>query len=156
VITQHPSHRKATPPRRSGKHAEARPFEPGRAEPPLPITDDLESGVSPPRPGKAHPPDDMDEVKPSLDDERRRHRHHPNDGGTTRFGFDPEAADAAADLAGELGATFLEGATRGEDMSDLAMEADAREESELPFVIGEDEEQEAAPAVPAPRRARRR
>ncbi len=87
----------------TGATAPPRPFEPGRAEPPLPITDDLEAFVVPPLRGKAHPPAEMDEATPTLDDENRNYHHHPSDAGTTEFGFDPDAADAAADLAGELG-----------------------------------------------------
>ncbi len=118
----------------------------------MPIVDDLEPFVAPPLHGKAHPPDEMDEATPTLDDEQRGYRHHPSDAGTTEFGYDPEAADAAADLAGELGATFLSGATRGEDMSDVTTSMEDREEGELPFVL--DEESEGPPA-PAPRPTRR-
>ncbi len=127
-----------------------RPFEPGRAEPPVPITDDLEEFVVPPLRGKAHPPDQMDEATPTLDDEKRSYRHHPNDAGTTEFGFDPDAADAAADLAGELGATFLTGATYGEDMSDVRMTREEQDESELRVI---DDEESAG--VEPPRRGRR-
>jgi hypothetical protein len=123
----------------------SRPFEPGRAEPPLPITDDLEAFVVPPLRGKTHPPADMDEATPTLDDEKRSYRHHPNDAGTTAFGFDPDAADAAADLAGELGSTFLTGATYGEDMSDVKMAREEQDENELRLVIDEDESPSGQP-----------
>lgn len=114
------------------------PFERGRAEPPVPITDDLDEGVSPPLPGKLHPPEEMGDATPTLDDEHRSYHHHPNDAGTVGFGFHPEAADAAADLAGDLGSTFLEGATRGEDVSDFTAMMDDRGEDELPLVLDED------------------
>ena len=130
----------------------SRPFEPGRAEPPLPITDDLEELVGPPLHGKTHPPADMDEVKPSLDDEVQRYRHHPDAGDTTLFDVDPDVADAAADLAGDLGSTFLEGATSGEDAGEAASELAEREESEVPFLIEEEPEldDESTPALVSP------
>lgn len=130
--------------------AAARHYDVGRAEPPVPITDDLEEFVAPPLPGKIHPPEEMDEATPTLDDEKRRYRHHPNDAGAVEFGFDPEAADAAADLAGDLGSAFLSGATRGEDMSSVT--ADERPEDELPLVLDESDEPRA---TVAPRRAGR-
>jgi hypothetical protein len=114
------------------------PFERGRAEPPVPITDDLDDSVAPPLPGKLHPPEEMGDATPTLDDEHRSYHHHPNDAGSVGFGFHPEAADAAADLAGDLGSTFLEGATRGEDMSDFTAMMDDRGEDELPLVLDED------------------
>jgi len=132
-----------------------RPFEPGRAEPPLPIADDFEAFVVPPLRGKAHPPAEMDEATPTLDDEKRSYRHHPNDAGTTAFGFDPDAADAAADLAGELGATFLSGATYGEDMSDVTMTREEAQEASDLRVVDEEEEVGAAPPRRAGRSGRR-
>ena len=133
-----------------------RPFEPGRAEPPVPIVDDLEELVAPPLAGKLHPRDEMDDATPSLDDEVRRYRHHPNDAGGIEFGVDPDAADAAADLAGDLGSAFLAGATRGEDMSDLAMMADDRADDELPLVLDENAEEPVEDErPPRQRRARR-
>ncbi|MFT3771906.1 MAG: hypothetical protein QM820_41385 [Minicystis sp.] len=78
-------------------------FERGRAEPPVPITDDLDDSVAPPLPGKLHAIEEMDDATPTLDDEHRNYHHHPNDAGSVEFGFHPEAADAAADLAGDLG-----------------------------------------------------
>jgi hypothetical protein len=81
----------------------------------------------------------MDEATPSLDDEVTRF-HRPRDESSTMFGFYPEAADAAADLAGDLGSTFLEGATRGEDMSEVAMSNEDREiDNDLPLVLDEDQ-----------------
>lgn len=126
--------------------ARPRPFEPGRAEPPLPITDDLEAFVVPPLRGKAHPPAEMDEATPTLDDEKRSYHHHPSDAGTTEFGFDPDAADAAADLAGELGSTFLSGATRGEDMSDVITQAEG--ENDLPMILDEVDEERGSIVEP--------
>jgi hypothetical protein len=114
------------------------PFEPGRAEPPFPILDDLDDEGRPPLAGKTHPREDMDEMTPTLDDERRHYAHHPNDAGSVEFGFEPEAADAAADLAGDLGATFLEGATRGEDMSDVEATHSDADEDELTLILDED------------------
>lgn len=113
----------------------------------MPLTDDLDELVMPPLHGKAHPPAEMDDATPSLDDEVRRYHHHPSDSGTTEFGFDPEAADAAADLAGDLGSTFLTGATRGQDMSDLSMSLGDGDENDVPFVI---EDESAEPSVDAP------
>jgi len=76
-------------------------------------------------------------AKPSLDDEVQVYHHPPIDAAVTEFGVDPDAADAAADLAGDLGATFLSGATRGQDMSDVAMSAEDMEESEVPLLLDE-------------------
>lgn len=123
-------------------------------EPPPPEFD--ESDEAPPLRGKTHPPAEMGDAKPSLEDEVQVYHEHPNDHAATEFGVDPDAADAAADLAGDLGATFLMGATRGEDMSDVVMAMEDREENDLPFLIeeepGEPGEQEA-PARPRRRRA---
>ena len=46
------------------------------------------------------------------------------------------AAALAADLAGDLGSAFLEGATRGEDISDVAASRDI-DADELPLVLDE-------------------
>ena len=118
-----------------------RPFEPGRAEPPVPIVDDLEEFVAPPIPGKVHPPTEMGDAIPTLDDPVRHYRHHPNDNDVTEFGYDREAADAAADLAGDLGSNFLEGATRGEDMSELVVESEDRADNDVPFLIETEDEE---------------
>jgi hypothetical protein len=134
--------------------AATRPFEPGRAEPPLPIADDLEPFVVPPLRGKAHPPAEMDEATPTLDDEKRSYHHHPNDAGTTEFGFDPDAADAAADLAGELGTTFLTSATLGEDMSDALMTREEQEVGDLRVISEEEEEGPELPRLPSRRFSR--
>jgi hypothetical protein len=120
----------------------------GAGGPPRPLPEDRERYVAPPLAHKVHPHAEMDRATPSLDDERRRYH-----AGATAFGFDPEAGDAAADMAGEMGQSFLEGATRGEDPSDLqAMKSDA-EEGELQLLIeGEealdaDEEPEGPPTL---------
>jgi len=144
------------PPPASKRVEEAReattpPFEPGRAEAPFPILDDLGDEGRPPLHGKVHPRGDMDEVTPTLDDERRRYAHHPSDAGAIEFGFEPESADAAADLAGELGATFLAGATRGEDMSDLEMTRSDTGDEELTLLIDEDGAEAIAEEEDTPR-----
>lgn len=87
----------------------------------MPNVDDLDEWSAPPIAGKAHPRDAMDEVVPTLDDSDRTLRHHPNEPMSEGFSYDPESADAAADLAGDLGAEFLEGATEGRDMSDVIL-----------------------------------
>ena len=102
------------------------------------LPEDAEERAAPPLHGKTHPPDPMDDSTPSLDDEVQLY-HRPNDAGTTAFAFDPDAADAAADLAGELGSTFLTGATFGDDVSDVAMTAGDQDENELPLVINFEE-----------------
>jgi hypothetical protein len=118
----------------------------------------------------------MDDATPSRDDEVNLY-HRPADENATTFDFDPDAADAAADLAGDMGATFLTGATRGEDVSDVVASEEEQEiENELLLVeeegegelisTGGEEEDEERPVVPPPkpprappiarRRARRR
>jgi hypothetical protein len=103
----------------------------------------------------------MDDAAPSRDDEVHLY-HRPADDNATTFGFDPDAADAAADLAGDLGATFLTGATRGEDVSDVvASEEDVEnelllveEEGEGELIAtGEEEDEEERPPPPPPRPA---
>ncbi len=66
---------------------------------------------------------------PTLDDEVRGYHHHPNDAGCTEFEVNLDAADAAADLASDLGAEFLEGAARGQDVSDVVMSHDDDDET---------------------------
>ncbi len=96
----------------------------------LPVGDDLDEFSAPPIAGKAHPRDAMDEMVPTLDDSDRTFRHHPSESAGERFSFDPDSADAAADLAGDLGSEFLEGATSGKDMSDIiATENDRDDET---------------------------
>jgi hypothetical protein len=131
-----------------------RPFEPGRAEPPLPTTDDLEPYVAPPLRAKEHPPGAMDQATPSRDDEVHLY-HRPRDEGATAFAFDPDAADAAADLAGDLGATFLTGATRGEDVSEVVASAEEVPEDELPLVEEEGEGELASPRDEEEQKTRR-
>ncbi|APR78136.1 Hypothetical protein A7982_03483 [Minicystis rosea] len=122
----------------------------------MPITDDLDDSVAPPLPGKLHPPEEMDEATPTLDDEIRNYHHHPNDSGVVEFGFHPEAADAAADLAGDFGSSFLEGATRGEDISEVSAQLDDRSDEELPLILDEEgaEALDEEPALRPPVRAR--
>ncbi len=116
-----------------------------------PLPEDLERYVAPPLAHKAHPHAEMDRATPTLDDEHRRYH-----AGATEFGFDPEAGDAAADMAGEMGQSFLEGATRGEDLSDLqAMKSDA-EEDELLLLIEDEESLDADEEPEAPPTLRRR
>lgn len=127
-----------------GRPAAVRPIAPARrAEQPLlenttALFGDQEEFTCPPLHGKVHPPAEMGDATPTLDDEVRNYHHHPNDAGVTEFGFDPEAADAAADLAGDLGSQFLEGATRGEDLSSRVLDDEDRSESELPFLIDDE------------------
>ena len=113
----------------------------------------------PPLHGKTHPPDEMDDTKPTLDDEHRHYPHHPNESGTTEFEFDPIAGDAAADLAGDFGSQFLEGATRGEDLSARVFERDDDSDSPRDLLLDEgsrDEDLEPTEAPPAPLRPSRR
>ncbi|WP_153817425.1 hypothetical protein [Polyangium spumosum] len=103
---------------------------------PRPVLEDLDEFAAPPLPGKVHPADAMDEPVHTLDDSDRVFRHHPNDQVSEGFSFDPDNADAAADLAGDLGAEFLEGATRGRDMSDMIM-SDEGQDLDTPFLVEE-------------------
>jgi hypothetical protein len=117
--------------------------------------DDIDESTAPPLHGKTNPPAEMDGAKPSLDDEVQVYHHSPSEP-ATHFGFDPDAADAAADLAGELGATFLAGATRGEDMSEVTL-SENEDENEVPLVLEEAPgEDEGGESLPLPRRRRRR
>jgi hypothetical protein len=100
------------------------------------VLDDLEEFAAPPLAGKTHPSDAMDEAIPTLDDADRMFRHHPNEPMGEGFAFDPDTADAAADMAGDLGTEFLEGATRGQDMSDIHM-SNMDNEDEGAFLIEE-------------------
>lgn len=103
---------------------------------PMRVLDDLEEFAAPPLAGKTHPSDAMDEAVPTLDDADRMFRHHPNEPVGEGFAFDPDTADAAADMAGDLGTEFLEGATRGQDMSDIHM-SQLDSEDEGAFLIEE-------------------
>lgn len=89
-----------------------------------PFLGDLDEAEAPPIPGKVHPSAELSDAVPTLDDEVRHFRHHPNESGSIEFDVDPYAGDAAADLAGDLGSEFLQGATRGQDMSELLMDRD--------------------------------
>lgn len=104
--------------------------------------DELDESYAPPIPSKVHPQNAMDDVVPTLDDSDREFFHHPNESVGEGFSFDPGNADAAADLAGELGADFVEGATRGRDMSDVMFsEEDVGSESSFVIeMIGENDE----------------
>ncbi|WP_437683289.1 hypothetical protein [Sorangium sp. So ce131] len=121
-----------------------------RAAPPInttelddPFAADLQdTEASPPLRGKVTPRSELSDVVPTLDDEVRGYHHHPNDAGSTGFETNPDAADAAADLASDLGAEFLEGATRGQDLSDVVMSHDD-DDGDLPYLL-EDEEVESA------------
>ena len=103
---------------------------------PRPVLEDLDEFSAPPLPGKVHPAEAMDEPVHTLDDSDRVFRHHPNDQVSEGFSFDPDNADAAADMAGELGADFLEGATRGRDMSDMMM-SDEGQDLDTPYLVEE-------------------
>ena len=107
----------------------------------------------PPLHGKTDPTEEMDDTKPTLDDEHRRYHHHPNESGTTEFAFDPVVGDAAADLAGDFGSQFLEGATRGEDLSERAFGLDDDTDAPLEMLLDEgsrEEDLELTEELPAP------
>jgi hypothetical protein len=101
------------------------------------MVDDLEDFAMPPLKAKSHPRGDMDEAQLTIDDESRESHHHPNDAGVVEFEVDPEEADAAADLAGDLGAQFLEGATFAEDRSERANHDSDASEAGVPFLLDE-------------------
>ncbi len=114
--------------------------------------------LGPPLHGKTDPADDMDDTKPTLDDEHRRYHHHPNESGTTEFAFDPVVGDAAADLAGDFGSQFLEGATQGQDLSERVFELDEDSDAPLNMLLDEgsrDEDLESTEEQPPPPRRRR-
>lgn len=106
-----------------------------------PFIDMLDAAAAPPLRGKVNPRSEISDVIPTLDDEVRGYHHHPNDAGCTEFEVNPDAADAAADLASDLGAEFLEGATRGQDISDVVMSHDD-DDGDLPYLL-EDEDVES-------------
>lgn len=121
------------------------------------IDDEFEA---PPIHGKEHPSAALSDAVPTLDDEARNYHHHPNESGVVDFEVDPYAGDAAADLAGDLGSEFLEGATRGQDMSDVMMTRDDQE-GEAGFLYEEEmlggpeeEEEEKGEPEGQPERAR--
>lgn len=102
----------------------------------------LDVGAAPPLRGKVNPRSELSDVIPTLDDEVRSYHHHPNDAGSIEFEVNPDVADAAADLASDLGAEFLEGATMGQDLSEVMMSHED-EDGDLPYLL-EDEEVEVA------------
>ncbi|WP_437728993.1 hypothetical protein [Sorangium sp. So ce861] len=106
-----------------------------------PFADVIDAAAAPPLRGKVRPRSELSDVIPTLDDEVRGYHHHPNDAGCTEFEVNPDAADAAADLASDLGAEFLEGATKGQDISDVVMSHDD-DDGDLPYLL-EDEEVES-------------
>lgn len=119
--------------------------------------------IGPPLHGKTDPPAEMDEAYPTLDDERRSYHHHPSEPATTEFAFDPLAGDAAADLAGDFGSQFLEGATRGEDLSERALAMEDDSDVSLDMLLDEEDleaedesveeiDEAAAPPRSSPRR----
>jgi hypothetical protein len=121
---------------------------------------DPDNEDAPPLRGKVHPRSEINDVVPTLDDEVRRYHHHPNDAGSIEFETNPDAADAAADLASDLGSEFLEGATRGQDISELAMLHDDSD-GELPYLLEDDDLDAPASGIeeedqPATERSRRR
>jgi hypothetical protein len=131
--------REAGPPR--PPQAAARRARAGELDEPF-TSDMMDAEAAPPLRGKVNPRSELSDVIPTLDDEVRGYHHHPNDAGSIEFEVNPDAADAAADLASDLGAEFLEGATRGQDLSEVMMSHED-EEGDLPYLL-EDEEVEAA------------
>ena len=105
---------------------------PGRSRPTDPEELPSDDFGAPPLHGKVHP-HDMHFIVPSVDD--GRHPHHPNEPLAAEFDVDPDNGDAAADLAGDLGAQFLEGITYGEDMSERVLEDAEAQENEIPFLV---------------------
>lgn len=91
----------------------------------------------------------MHDAYPSIDDADRPYLHHPTDANAVDFEVDPASADAAADLAGDLGAQFLEGATYGEDRSERANEHEDEADTELPYVVDDESEGLADEAIVA-------
>lgn len=89
---------------------------------------------APPIRAKSRDHHEIHGMTPTLDDPHRVEHHHPSDNPAIEFGVDPEYGDAAGDLATDLGAQFLEGATLGEDMSERAI-VDADRDEELPFLV---------------------
>jgi hypothetical protein len=83
-------------------------------------------------PARPRAPASFDDAPASS---KRRRKDDPN---VAVFDFDPGHADAAEDLAGELGIQFVEGATRVEDLSDRVVAVEVVEESEVGMII-EDE-----------------
>jgi hypothetical protein len=105
----------------------------------------------------------MHDIIHSSDDEIAEHHLGPLEEASASFRPDPDAGDAGADLADELGRSFLESATTGEDMSELenSEELMASELGE-PFLevdVAEEADDAATqvdPKPPSPRRKSRR
>lgn len=118
------------------KHTKPRP-DPTSHQSPLPQVDELDESIAPPIAAKDQPANVMDDVVPTLDDSDRTLYHHPNEPISEGLTSDPIAADAAADLAGELGADFIEGATGGRDRSDVILSEEGTEGIEEDMIVGE-------------------
>jgi hypothetical protein len=110
--------------------------------------------LAPPLHGKTDPPAEMADATPALDDDVRRYHHHPSETGAIEFSVDPDAGDAAADLAGDFGSQFLEGATRCEDLGSCAMEDEDREEGGGELLLEESPPDAEAPPSDAVRHRR--
>jgi hypothetical protein len=117
------------------KHTRPRP-DPTSRQSPLPQVDELDESIAPPIASKAQPANAMDDVVPTLDDSDRTLPHHPNEPISEGFTSDPIAADAAADLAGEFSADFIEGATGGRDRSDVILSDEGTEGIEEDMIVG--------------------
>lgn len=139
---QREDHHKPERHRKDARTPEAAPLRAGLKELDEPFAYDVrdDAEASPPLRGKVHPRSDLSDAVPTLDDEVRRYHHHPNDAGCIEFEVNPDAADAAADLASDLGSEFLEGATKGQDLSDVVMSHED-DDGDLPYLL-EDEELE--------------
>lgn len=118
------------------KHTKPRP-DPTSHQSPLLQVDELDESIAPPIAAKDQPANVMDDVVPTLDDSDRTLHHHPNEPISEGFTSDPIAADAAADLAGELSADFIEGATGGRDRSDVILSEEGTEGIEEDMIVGE-------------------
>lgn len=120
----------------------------------------LETYEGPPIAAKSNPRGAMAFVTPSNDDARQRTR--PD---VTEFDVDPEEADAAADLAGDLAAQFLQNAAYGDERAEDAGPPASTERH--PFLFDEEtrsmheerisedllgDDREPPPAVRRPRR----
>lgn len=90
----------------------------------------------------------MHEAVRTSDDEVRHRELAPFEEASVEFETDPELADAAADLASELGRGMLDSATSGVDMSEIVPpEESFEEEVGGPFIVsglqaGEEDEEE--------------
>ncbi len=137
---QHRAKTKATPAEKAEPESSPHRHDSDEEETPL-HPDPTTPGdyIGPPLHGKTDPPAEMDDAYPTLDDERRNYHHHPNEPATTEFAFDPLAGDAAADLAGDFGSQFLEGATRGEDLSERALALEDDSDTPLDLLLDEED-----------------